>query len=1051
MGTPPNQHTITPALPPREDAGSRHSLGVTGGASTSATEQTISLGIHSALSYVPRDAEKADRDAKKTAMCMHAAYGVRNVTMTLTQFAAHVNAERGFMSAMSDGHRLTENATSQFLILDDDIGDPAFKDKVRALGCAAVIYGTATIGRQRAVIPTRQRTSDAEAYRLNMRRAQHRVGVDVDRASDVIAQVWLGGRAGTVEVIDGEFLDLDEVSTWELPPDTKTNEEWEALRSSYEYKPIEKGSAAAEKTAARVLDKLYREITAIGEGNNRKGKIAGQVRWAVAFIPNYPVTLKEIERVAFAGAAANGALAKYKEKGIQEAINWGVKQGLNDPAEPLQQAVKPARKPKKSVRRRLEKQAIINSHVAVEYISDDLKPEDIAATPTLLIQAPTGLGKTTTVAAYINTLPTDQTITAVAQYRLLTGGMHGVMPSFTHYEQADGAHQRALGKVPHLVTSVSSLPKFDRHGGVFLADEIEGVLKFTVESGTLRGGESLASFRALKAGIESAVRFIGMDANLSDITIRFMEKYRGKVEVKRYRRADPRGKVTFLSSRDAAVYTIGKLLAHRRGLVFAACSSAETATDIADHYTGSGYRVLKITKDTSNTATVKQAVRSAKLRAKYDLIVYDSACGAGVDFCEQAYAHVAVFNRKPLAPEDAIQLFGRVRHAQRRYATVPTEGENEHSPTQTEDELLADVIKRESWTARLLNATPDVAGDMLEMAQVWSAFQARRLRESARWRSHFARRLQEDGFTVVENNAHAPKAFSEAWRAWKQARADQDFTDVLGMDERGLPDEELDRLRMAGNEITREYNLRNKRWKIEEAKADPDVNNRDRDLMKHDGRRGLFHLRDWFSSMENLQAADQQQRDDSLPIHRRRNSALGHRVLSALFTLAGHDGTPEEQLAGFISTFQQDISRTDVSTRYAMLTTPIAMSKFKALGHYGNNALTPTGLCRWLLEYLGLNLVSTRRRIDGKLTMFYRVDADELAYRLQRARHAAQQRRVIRNVYSPSIYISDQAKRPDPHTTQPAGWAGDPEAFAARMALIGAPTPKRGVLMGAHP
>src|SRR5664279_2179464 len=89
-----------------------------------ANAPTIRVGIHSALSYVPRDAEKADRDAKKQAMCTRAAYQVRTVEMTVAQFGAHVGNERGVMSAMIDGHRCNESAYASFLVADDDkIGD----------------------------------------------------------------------------------------------------------------------------------------------------------------------------------------------------------------------------------------------------------------------------------------------------------------------------------------------------------------------------------------------------------------------------------------------------------------------------------------------------------------------------------------------------------------------------------------------------------------------------------------------------------------------------------------------------------------------------------------------------------------------------------------------------------------------------------------------------------------------------------------------------------------------------------------------------------------
>ena len=334
---------------------------------------------------------------------------------------------------------------------------------------------------------------------------------------------------------------------------------------------------------------------------------------------------------------------------------------------------------------------------------------------------------------------------------------------------------------------------------------------------------------------------------------------------------------------------------------------------------------------------------------------------------------------------------------------------------------------------------------MRELAQLWSEFEARRLRETARWRYYFIQRLQADGFTVVENNARPPKAFAKAWKQWKDERDDQHWHTILTVAD-PLPDDDLDTLRLAGNEITRALRLRNVRWHIETAKADSLVVDQDRDLMKAGGRKRLFHLRDWLSTLNDLQTADQGQRDEGRPIHQRRYGVYERDTIASLFRLLGHEGTPEEQLMGFIDSFRESMSAFDVAARYGMVTSQEAMSKFKALGHYGNNARTVCGLCRWLLEYFGLKVKSGRRRLDGDLVTCYQIDAETLDYRLERARFAAARRGVIRNVYSSPQYtkvITSDSKQSNTTVHPKTSWAAAPKAFAERLAALGMPSQLR--------
>lgn len=668
------------------------------------------------------------------------------------------------------------------------------------------------------------------------------------------------------------------------------------------------------------------------------------------------------------------------------------------------------------------------------YVSDDLTPDAIGRERTLLIAGPTGLGKTRAVADYANGLPADEHITAIAQYRLLTDALAGVLENAHHYEDADAARQQALGQVARLVTSISSLHKFERSGGLWIVDELEGVLQFIVHSDTFKANGALAAYRALKTGIVSADQFIGMDANLSSIAIDFIKSLRGSVTVKRYRPLKPRGKIILLKNRAAAIHTIGKLLAHRRGAVYVPCSSEVTATDVADFYAEQGYRVLKITRDTSNTAIVQAAIRHQDARKNYDLIVYTSAMGAGVDIPEPVYAVVGIFDLTPLDPEHALQLFGRVRNARKHYAAVPPASDGYPTPTATE--LLADRIKREFWTAGQTGATPHVADDYLELLKLWSQSEERHRRESARWRFYFTRRLTDNGYTVQENGASAPKAFADGLDDWRQTRRDGEWDFVREADELALPDEEVDILRQRRVEITRELKLRNVRYKIETALAHNVVSEQDRDLMNPRKRASLFRLTDLFTDEDDLLKEDRLQSDEGRPLQKRRYQTLKRRLFSKLMRLVAIDGTPEAQFSTFLAFFEDEHTASEVAERFAAFTSDEAMRLFKALGHFGNNARTIPGLCRWLLDYFGLSLGSRRIGRADDRQMAYQLDADELAYRLERARRAAEMR--TKNVYPEHEYTfvvhpataqktaqNDPSPSPQPHVRQWGAGAGE--------------------------
>jgi hypothetical protein len=182
---------------------------------------------------------------------------------------------------------------------------------------------------------------------------------------------------------------------------------------------------------------------------------------------------------------------------------------------------------------------------------------------------------------------------------------------------------------------------------LWIIDEIEGVLQFLVRSNTFKRDQALAALRAFKAGVASADQLIGMDAGLSDITLDWIKSIRGPITVKRYRRDKPAGKVTLLNSYAAGIMTIAKWLAKGTGPVYGCSGSEALLSELADYF--SARRVLKITRDTSNTPEVLAFIRNENgERGNYDLVLYNSAMGAGVDISDPVDTLVGFFHKTPL-------------------------------------------------------------------------------------------------------------------------------------------------------------------------------------------------------------------------------------------------------------------------------------------------------------------------------------------------------------------------------------------------------------------
>ncbi len=657
---------------------------------------------------------------------------------------------------------------------------------------------------------------------------------------------------------------------------------------------------------------------------------------------------------------------------------------------------KPPPRPKRSVQSRTPKQQPKDDRQVVRHINEALPPAEMAKYRSLLIQGGTGLGKTRAVGDYINTLDAAAKITFMAQFRLLLKGAAKYINNAEHYQDATGEYQALLSAASRLLLSVSSSHKINRQNSDLLViDELAGVLNFIVSSDTFKHDLSVMVYRILKNLVSSALQFIGMDANLSSIETDWINGLRGNdAVVKSYRRPESRGMVTLLPDSDTAIWQVKKLLMRKQGQVYVACSSEKKASAIFDLFIGGDYRVIKITRDTSNTAQVDQFIGSEAFRAQFDLIIYDPAMGSGVDISEPVYALVGIFDRMPLAPESAIQLFGRVRHAQHYYAAVPAESEGYETPTA--EQIKADRINREYWTAKRTGQAPAIDGDYLEILDLWSRYQERHLREVARWRQYFAERLKNNGFKVQWHTISISKELRAAFKAWRDERKDNDWQFVLGADGLSLEDTDIDEIRSRRLEITHELRLRNERYQIERVLGSKTLSDRDSDLMSKKNRAALYKAIQ--RRNDDTLALDAAESREGIPLQKRRYSHAELAIIGKLLTSIGFEGRPGQQDEALLKFLLETRTASELKARFAILADEEATKLFKALGHQTENANTALGRLKWLLDYLwGIRLISQRKGRGEHRYMVYSLEADRVNYliaRRDRAAAAERQRRA---------------------------------------------------------
>lgn len=962
----------------------------------------------------------------------------KRATIGLQAFVEHIEQGRAWtMHAFKRNRRIgTEWQSAQLLALDlDDC--PLTAPELAALpfirDYAFLVYpspsSTPETPKTRVVFVLDTPITDAARWQaLQIALMAHFANLKPDKSCKDLARLFYGSTKPG-RILLGKILPAT-VADGLTKTQAEQDEQTRLLRKQNPPRPIAATSTKAERIAVsrmnRALDTL---ATATDERHNL---LISKGKYLFAHVNGgWPLQAAEVERGLMNACAQNGYLSKVGEHEIQRCID----DCRNAEPKPLEiyesktaqrRALKGV---KKASHRRINGGQSANELPGVQFVKDALPQAAIAAEKTLLIAAPVGTGKTRAIAEYVASLPDNTDVTGIAQFRLLTLALSEALKSL-HYEDLNAQQQTLLSSAERLVSSVSSLHKFKRTPGVVIADEIEGVLQFILNSGTFQGDESATAFRALRDLVTNAKQFIGMDAGLSDITENLIRQWRGSVTTKRYTSARKLRLVTFLRDKHAAFWTIGKLLRMARGAVYAACTSEADASDLADLYGDGEYRILKITRDTSNTDKVQAFIKNAHHeRAAYDLVIYTSAAGAGVDFSNPVFAHVGIFGKEPLAPEQAIQLYGRVRNAGRYYASVPPL--NEPYPTPSADTLMNDRLRRELWTAQQ-NGKPSAGGDYLEMLKLWAAFKARALQESAQWRKYFAQRLQANGFSIQVNEARAPIAFVEQMKQWKVERADSDWSFVLEAVGQALTDESLDKLRMGRTEITRDLKLRNVRAKIEAVLHHENVTADDRDLLVYKGRKRLSWLTDLFTDIGDLLASDLNQSNEGAPLQKRKYRALNISIVSALLKLAGFVGkTPEAQLMAFVEYFSSEHPTDEINERFEPWITSAGLRKFEALGHRDNNARTTRGLVRFFCELFGLKLDSIRHGRAENRYRAYQLNAETTAYRIERARRAAslrQAEKCTQNVYIREKHILGTPENSTFAAQFPAGTLGKPPA-----------------------
>lgn len=606
---------------------------------------------------------------------------------------------------------------------------------------------------------------------------------------------------------------------------------------------------------------------------------------------------------------------------------------------------------------------------------------------TLALKSPTGTGKTEWMKSFIHSLPDNASILAVTHRVALVEGLARRLVLIS-YNELQGKDIRYVSAAPRIATTVDSLgSQAGRTFDLLVIDEIEQVTQHMAAAGTLKE-RATDTYEVLKSLLKTAKRVIVADATLTDAGSKLLEALRGDVhKVENTYRPDKPDVTVYASKNEAIAEALAQVKADA-GAVLIPCASRSIARRIhkllkSRYPDKRGRIVTSRNSDTNDTKHFVSHINEAL--PEYDWLVYTSSMGTGVDITAPVAAVVGIFGQ-PLAPADALQMMNRARNAAARFASVPYGTEADVSEP---GEIFESLIDAAEASARHGAALPD--GSTRGLARLYASGEAERRRQQRAFLSYFAAHIQADGGRVILGKRGVSSNLKTELKAIAETEAAEEKS--LTQIEPPRDNEEMDKIRRAGLEITDAIMAGHLRFKIEDTSGlsiSEDLFDR---LRTASQRAALVRLASLIDDQAALAEFDQAQAREREPLHRRKHLAAGRELFWHIVKVAfGVDTLDGLQNA------LQDMPADELANVCAFIAAH-HMGQLKSLFGWrkGNTrGDNPIAVLRFILARFSLRLERKRVHRGGKLIYVYTLAAAELAAMLDiaKARIAARRGRV---------------------------------------------------------
>ena len=289
----------------------------------------------------------------------------------------------------------------------------------------------------------------------------------------------------------------------------------------------------------------------------------------------------------------------------------------------------------------------------------ELGMRDYPSVPTLLIQAPTGAGKTVALCRLIEQLPKDATIALLTMRITFSTKMTADLSryGFVSYQKVTGPLD--FSKHRRVVCQVESLHRIPLGGVDYLIiDESESVLMQLNSPYFKKGRDCRAVFRSL---VHESDHVIAMDALASQLTVNMLRP-RGQISI--VRNSYVRNSFDWQISFDKLDWLeeVDRELAGGKHVCIP--TNSKTAADgIAKLFRGRYPQksVLNITGETAPEVK-RELIDTIADSWKVDILIYTPTVSAGVSFTEEWFDLCCpYFTSFSCIAQDCIQMLARVR------------------------------------------------------------------------------------------------------------------------------------------------------------------------------------------------------------------------------------------------------------------------------------------------------------------------------------------------------------------------------------------------------